>query len=228
MMIMSNTPLEKNPPFIATRWELNTLKENKQDLSKNPLIAKLAQDLIDSKEKAVQEGFAKGYEDGKQAGHSEGLNTALLEGQQHIQEAVNYLSEITFNLQKLYAYSREHIAQEIIDLSIDLARAVTLRSIEKQPDIIFDVVEKALEQVPILQLPAKLLLNTQDALLIESNQGRSMSDAGWRILHDLGLSRGGCRLETGSHDVDATIEKRFEKMMAALGKDPSLLSGSEQ
>ena len=79
-----------------------------------------------------------------------------------------------------------------------------------------------------MQLPAKLLLNPQDALLIEANQGRSLSDAGWRIVHDHDISRGGCRLETGSHDVDATIEKRFEKMMAALGKDPATLSGSEQ
>lgn len=225
-MIMSNTPLDKNLPLIATRWELNTLKENKQDLSKNPLIAKLAQELINSKEKAVEEGFAKGYEDGKHAGYAEGLNTAMLENQQQTQEAVNYLSEITFNLQKLYAYSREHIAQEIIDLSIDLARAITMRSIEKQPDIIFDVVEKALEQVPILQLPAKILLNPQDALLIEANQGRSLSDAGWRIVQDHEITRGGCRLETGSNDVDATVEKRFEKIMATLGKDPSLQSES--
>jgi flagellar assembly protein FliH len=222
MMIMSNMPLDKNIPLIATRWELNTLKENKQDLSKNPLIAKLAQELINSKEKAVEEGFAKGFEDGKHAGYSEGLNTAMLEGQQQIQETVNYLSEITFNLQKLYSYSREHITQEIIDLAIDLARAVTMRSIEKQPDIIFDVVEKALEQVPILQLPAKILLNPKDALLIEANQGRSLSEAGWRIVHDHEITRGGCRLETGSNDVDATVEKRFEKMMATLGKDPSL------
>jgi len=220
MMIMSDSYLDKKSSLTPTRWELNTLKESKQDLSKNPIIAKLAQELIDSKEKAIAEGFAKGFDEGKKAGYEEGLNTGLLNGQSSIQETVNFLSEITFNLQKLYAFSREHIGQEMIDLSIDLARAITYRAIEKQPDIIFDVVEKALEQVPILQLPAKLLLNPLDAELIEANQGRSLSDAGWRIVHDASISRGGCRLETGSHDVDASVEKRFAKMMATLGRDP--------
>ena len=216
---MSDSPLNKNLGAQPSRWELNTLRENKQDLSKNPIIAKLAQELMDGKQSAIEEGFAKGFEDGKLAGHQEGFQAGLAQGQQQIQESVQFLSEITFNLQKLFAYSKEHISQEIIDLSIDLAKAITYRSIEKQPDIIFDVVEKALEQVPILQLPAKILLNPKDAALIEANQGRSLSEAGWRIVSDPEISRGGCKLETGSNDVDATVEKRVEKMMAVLGKN---------
>jgi flagellar assembly protein FliH len=218
---MSDAFINKSQGVVASRWEPNTLRENKQDLSKNPIIAKLAQELMDSKQSAIEEGFAKGFEDGKLAGHQEGFKAGIAAGQEQIQEAVQSLSEITFDLQKLFAYSREHIAQEVIDLSIDLAKAITYRSIEKQPDIIFDVVEKALEQIPILQLPAKILLNPQDAELIEANQGRSLSEAGWRIISDAGISRGGCRLETGSNDVDATVETRFLKMMAALGKSPS-------
>ncbi len=220
MTIMSDALFGKASTLNASRWELNTLKENKQDLSKNPIIAKLAQELIDSKEKAKQEGYAQGFEEGQTAGHEDGFKAGLEEGQKHVHEIVNYLTDIEYNLQKLYSYSREYITQEILDLSIDLARAVTMRSIEKQPDCIFDVVEKALEQIPILQLPAKLLLNPLDAELIEASQGRSLNDAGWKIVHDPQISRGGCRLETGSNDVDATVETRFEKMMAALGKKP--------
>jgi flagellar assembly protein FliH len=215
MMIMSDPLSNKNQSLGATRWELATLKENKQDLSRNPLIAKLAQELVDSKEKAKEEGFLSGFEEGKKAGHQEGL----IQGQQQIQVTIEHLSEIAFNLQKLYAFSRDHIAQEVLELSIALAKSITLRSIEKQPDIIFDVVEKALEQIPILQLPAKLLLNPLDAELIEANQGRSLKDSGWKIVHDASISRGGCRLETGSNDVDATVEKRIEKLMATLGVD---------
>jgi flagellar assembly protein FliH len=222
MMIMSDPLSNKNQSLGATRWELATLKENKQDLSKNPLIAKLAQELVDSKEKAKEEGFLSGFEEGKRVGHQDGL----VQGQQQIQVTIEHLSEIAFNLQKLYAFSRDHIAQEVLELSIALAKSITLRSIEKQPDIIFDVVDKALEQIPILQLPAKLLLNPLDAELIEANQGRSLKDSGWKIVHDASISRGGCRLETGSNDVDATVEKRIEKLMATLGVEPNPLEGS--
>jgi len=222
MMIMSDPLSNKNQPLGSTRWELTTLKENKQDLSRNPLIAKLAQELVDSKEKAKEEGFLSGFEEGKRAGHQDGL----VQGQQQIQVTIEHLSEIAFNLQKLYAFSRDHIAQEVLELSIALAKSITLRSIEKQPDIIFDVVEKALEQIPILQLPAKLLLNPLDAELIEANQGRSLKDSGWKIVHDPSISRGGCRLETGSNDVDATVEKRIEKLMATLGVEPNPEEGS--
>ena len=47
---MSDSPVNKNSAFQPARWELNTLRENKQDLSKNPIIAKLAQELIDGKQ----------------------------------------------------------------------------------------------------------------------------------------------------------------------------------
>jgi len=217
---MSDALFGKTSAHNAGRWELNTLKENKQDLSKNPIIAKLAQELIDSKEKAKQEGYAQGFTEGQTAGHDAGFKVGLEDGQKHIHDIVNYLTDIEFNLQKLYSYSREYLAQEVLDIGLDLARAVMMRSIEKQPDCIFDVVEKALEQIPILQLPAKLLLNPQDAELIEASQGKNLNDAGWKIVHDPEISRGGCRLETGSNDVDATVETRFEKMMAALGKEP--------
>lgn len=214
---MSDVPKSQAPG--VTRWELNTLKENRQDLSKNPIIAKLAQELIDSKEKAIAEGFAIGFEDGKKMGLSEGLAISRVEGQQRTTEVVNILSEIIFDLQKLFAYSKEHIAQEVVDLSIDLAKVIICRSIEKQPAIIVDVVAKALEQIPILQLPARILLHPQDAEIIEAHQGETLHHAGWRIVQDDTLRRGGCRLETGSHEVDATVEKRIDKMMAALGKE---------
>ena len=104
---MSDSPLNKNLGAQPSRWELNTLRENKQDLSKNPIIAKLAQELMDGKQSAIEEGFAKGFEDGKLAGHQEGFQAGLAQGQQQIQESVQFLSEITFNLQKLFAYSKE-------------------------------------------------------------------------------------------------------------------------
>jgi flagellar assembly protein FliH len=219
---MSDSGSIKNPTTGIGRWELNTFKENKQDLSKNPLIAKLAQELIDSKDKAKQEGFAQGFEEGKQAGHQVGYQDGLLEGQQLIQENIAHLYQIEENLKKLYAYSREYLTQEIIDLSIDLAKAVVMRSIEKQPDCIFNVVEKALEQIPILERPAKILLHPLDAQLIEANPMRAITDDDWRIVHDPSISRGGCKLETGSNDIDASVETRIAKMMAALGKVESV------
>ena len=75
-------------------------------------------------------------------------------------------------------------------------------------------------------MPAKLLLNPLDAQLIEANQGSALQDSGWKIVHDASISRGGCRLETGSNDVDATVEKRIEKLMATLGIESHPEEGS--
>jgi flagellar assembly protein FliH len=215
MTIMSNSG--KTPESLG-RWKLNTFQENKQDLSKNPLIAKLAQELVDSKDKAKKEGFDQGFEEGKKQGHEAGYQTGLAEGQHLIQENIQYLYQIEENLKKLYAYSREYLTQEIIDLAIDLARAVIMRSIAQQPDCIVDIVEKSLEQIPILQLPAKIFLHPLDAQLIEANPQRNIQEEGWRIVADPTISRGGCRLETGNNDIDATLEGRISRMMAALGK----------
>ena len=43
----------------------------------------------------------------------------------------------------------------------------------------------------------------------------------WKIVEDAQIERGGCRLETPTTEVDATLETRWRRVVASLGRDDS-------
>lgn len=214
MMIMSNTG---SPPL--RKWELNSLREVKSEATSNASIAKLAQELIESKEKAKLEGHALGYQEGYANGIQEGMQKGLQESEPLIQEKVNILSNLEVHLSNLLAFARENIAQEILDLALDLTKVLVYKSLQQDPSSILEVVNSCLAQIPILELPAKLLLHPEDAKIIHERQGTELTKQGWKIVEDSSITRGGCRFETGNSLMDATIESRIEKLFHALGKE---------
>jgi flagellar assembly protein FliH len=53
--------------------------------------------------------------------------------------------------------------------------------------------------------------------LAESDQ--TVATLPWRIVEDAQLERGGCVLDTATTEVDATLETRWRRVIAALGRD---------
>ena len=41
----------------------------------------------------------------------------------------------------------------------------------------------------------------------------------WKVVEDPQIERGGCRLETPSTEIDATLETRWRRVIASLGRD---------
>lgn len=212
MMIMSDTSSLK-------RWELSSLRETRNDLTSPSSIAKLAQELIESKEKAKLEGHALGYQEGYENGYQAGLESGLKASEPIIQEKVNGFSNLEVQLINLLNFGRENLAQEVLDLAIDLAKAMVYKSISQDPQCILEVIHQCLLQIPILEQPAKLILHPEDAKLVHQYQGPDLIKQGWKIVENPDLSRGGCRFETGSSLIDASIESRFEKLLHGLGKE---------
>ncbi|WP_369751602.1 FliH/SctL family protein [Pandoraea sp. B-6] len=49
--------------------------------------------------------------------------------------------------------------------------------------------------------------------------GAELRAAGWTVRADSTIERGGCKAEAASGEVDATVATRWQRVMAALGKD---------
>jgi len=69
-----------------------------------------------------------------------------------------------------------------------------------------------------LQLPALLYLQPDDAALVREHLGEELSQNGWRLVEDPELQRGGCRMETGTNQVDATMQTRWRRIAESLSK----------
>jgi flagellar assembly protein FliH len=113
------------------------------------------------------------------------------------------------------------MAKELVDLTLHAGRALVSKSLEAQPEMINDVIYKALQEIPVLQLPAKIMLHPKDALLVEEFQGPALKQAGWVIQPNDQVARGDCLIETGSNRIDASIESKWQKLAIAMGKKPT-------
>ncbi|MGH8429807.1 MAG: FliH/SctL family protein, partial [Solimonas sp.] len=50
------------------------------------------------------------------------------------------------------------------------------------------------------------------------------SQSGWCVVEDAQMERGGCRVETATNQIDASVATRWQRIAAALGKESDWLA----
>lgn len=165
---------------------------------------------------AIQE---QAREEGFQAGHAEGY--AL--GQQRAEQEAQRLHGLVGALAAEINQADALISQQVLDLAIDLARAMLKTALAAKPELVLPIVREAVRYLPALQQPALLYLHPDDAALVTEKMGTELEKTGWQLAHDPDLERGGCRVETASNQIDATLPTRWQRLTAALGKESDWL-----
>ena len=93
-----------------------------------------------------------------------------------------------------------------------------------KPELILPVVREAVATLhPTSGHPA-LFARPDDAALIRTHLGDQLAHNNWRIIEDASLSAGGCRVELGSSEVDATRETRWRRVIESIGINQEWLS----
>jgi flagellar assembly protein FliH len=202
------------------RWELVSLNEDRFK-HPDPSIAKLAQEIIDGRQAEFAEGRKEGQAEGFAQGREEGFAQGLEEAKVEINEKIALLVAMQAKLSQQIQFVREEMAKELVDLTLNAGRALVSNALEAKPDLINDVIQQALQGIPVFQLPAKIMLHPKDALLVEEFQGPALKQAGWVIQPNDQVARGDCLIETGSNRIDASIESKWQKLAIAMGKKPA-------
>ena len=165
--------------------------------------------------RARLEGYATGLAEGRTAGFEEGRSQAMAQAAQIRQAAQSFQRELQ--------QANELVAQEILDLALDFARAMLKSALEIRPEIVLPVVSEAIRYLPSVEQPAILFLHPGDAAIIRQYLGDELDKAGWRLSEDPKMKRGGCRVETASNQIDATLATRWQRLSASLNSDSSWL-----
>lgn len=167
-------------------------------------------------EQARQEGY--------EAGHAEGLEKGMQEGRAMALEETGRLHRLADAFAAELGTADEAISQQILDLSLDLARAMLKSALAIQPELVIPIVREAVRYLPVLQQPALLYLHPGDIDLIQARMGDELTKTGWQLTGDPQLEAGSCRVETASNQIDATLGTRWQRLTAALSKDSSWLN----
>lgn len=220
-----SSALPKEQQSAYQRWEMASFGDERPSALKvkleaearnrGPSVADLADQLNTARETARQQGYADGLAAGRAAGLEEGRAQAAQE--------LFHLQQIAGSFGTEVAQAHELIAIDMLDLSLDLAKAMLKTALTVRPELVIPIVGAAIRYLPTLQQPALLFLHPADAVLIKQHMGEELEKAGWRVAEENHMERGGCRVETASNQVDASTETRWQRIAAALGKESEWL-----
>ncbi|MCB1894086.1 MAG: flagellar assembly protein FliH [Rhodocyclaceae bacterium] len=160
-----------------------------------------AEEIEEIYESARKSGFDAGYEEGTARGRVEAMQLHGLA--ESMDQAMQTLDT--------------EIAQELLDVAIEIARHLIRRELRNFPETVLDTVREALQQFP--QNNALVHLHPEDAGLIREYLGEQVAHLGHRIIEDDAIGRGGCRLEASGSELDATLETRWKRILSNLGRD---------
>ncbi|MBU1364311.1 MAG: flagellar assembly protein FliH [Gammaproteobacteria bacterium] len=172
-----------------------------------------AEELERIREEARADGHSLGYSEGLEAGRQAMAATAA--------ETTAYFAELVGNLQTSLAHLDQHVADQVLNLALEVAAQVLRGAISTRPELLLPVIREAISALPLHHAHVVIRMNPADAPVIREQIGDQLSQTGAQIIDDPEVSPGGCILVAGASEVDATIETRWRRVLESIGVAPS-------
>lgn len=209
---MSDTPKELQTAY--QRWEMNSFGDERPSaVAKRPPEPELPSE--ETLAAIREEARLIGYDEGHAAGYADGMAI----GRADAAKELEHLQTIAVTFGNALTAADETIANDVLDLALQLAKGMLRAALEIKPELMIPLVREAIGYLPVLQQPAILLLNPQDAAIVREGIGEELDKGGWRVSEDPQIERGGCRIETASNQIDAQASSRWARLAGALGKN---------
>lgn len=204
-LTMASKPIIPKEQLSAyQRWELASLEEKPAPAPEVPSVKlPTAEEVERIHQQAYQEGFAAGLREGRAQGEAFSQR----------------MRELLAALDRALEQFEGAMAEQILDLALEIARQLTRRALTAEPERVLDVVREAIESLPQLSEHPVLVLNPEDANLVRQMLAYEYQESVWRVVEDPHMTRGGCRIETAESELDATLETRWKRIVQALGSD---------
>ena len=160
-----------------------------------------------ARQEARQTGYAAGFAEGLAAGQAQAEAMGRAEALR--------LAQTVENLERCIAELNQRVADDLLALSIEVARQVVRQAVDVKPELLLGVVREALQQLPLLH--AAIHLHPDDASLVRLRAGDQLAHAGHRIHDDPKLQRGDVIIEAGGSHLDASLAARWRRIVEGLG-----------
>lgn len=169
------------------------------------------------------EGLAAGKEEGFLAGKQEGYDAGFSAGQRDAQAQA--LSEglefdtVAASCANAIKSIESQTGQALIALAISIAQQVVRSALDADPEKILDIVRDIVHIDGDNKGLLRLHVHPSDLALIQARMSDDPEISHWRLVPDESIERGGCLAQTGLGDIDATLQTRWQRVVASLGSD---------
>ncbi|HEY8085401.1 MAG TPA: flagellar assembly protein FliH [Methylophilaceae bacterium] len=171
--------------------------------------------LVEGLEAGHAEGFAAGHAEGLEAGHKKGYDQAVLDAQP--------LAALFSGFATAVDEVRHEVTNDAVTLALEIAQQMLREALKVKPKLVIPLIKSAMEGMQQGMQHPEIHLNPDDALLVRDLLKTELAQAGWRIVEDHRIDRGGCRIECTTAEIDATMPSRWKRIAAALGQDSTWL-----
>ena len=182
------------------RWSLPELGES--DFSNS--VQTTGGKLEELQQQAYREGFDRGHREGQDA------------GRQAMAEQAGKFEQLMGTLTRPFEELDQNVEKELLALVFAIVRQLVGSEIRAKPEWILTIVREAMAALPSASRNLNVYLHPDDAQLVHEQLPVSDSEKQWRIVEDLSVARGGCRVVTETSQVDATLDARLNNIIAAL------------
>lgn len=157
----------------------------------------------------------------KEEAYREGLEAGQRQAEASLGAERAALRELSSGLTELIGDFEQGLANDVLSVSLELAKLIVRHSLKVKPDLVLSVIREAVSSLPGVDGQTTIHLHPSDATLLRelAENDKQLGELGWRIVEDPQIERGGCRLEAATTEVDATLETRWRRIIAALGRD---------
>jgi flagellar assembly protein FliH len=170
---------------------------------------------------AKQIGFSEGY--------AQGHAQATLEGERKIQEfiatqgqdAAKQFGALIAAAQSQIAESEQVMAKGVLELACELARQVLRHELASNPNALQPVIREALGMLAVDSKAALIRLHPTDLDILAEVLRQEFSYLSLTLMADASITRGGCIIESAGAVVDATLQRRWSRVVASLGLESS-------
>lgn len=151
----------------------------------------------------------------QEAGRTAGYSAGYAEGQNKARTEATRFAGMAVQLDAALNEFDQQVSDDVLALALEVARQVLRQSLAVKPELLLETLRQALAQMP--HPHTTISINPEDASLLRSYLGDQLAHAGHRLHEDPRIQRGGCIVEAGGSQIDATVATRWKRIVESLG-----------
>lgn len=181
--------------------------------------------LEQARQQAHDAAYQQGTEEGHAQGWQEGQQQTALEWQQKLddyqaqqgQQVAQQLQSVLAAAQRDVQGIQQRLAPDVLQLACDIARQVVRQELRCNPQALLPVVREALDMLSAESKPVTVRLNPQDWERLKDTLKAEFPQPKIEWLADASVQAGDCKIESAGAQVDGSLERRWQRAVAALG-----------
>ena len=214
---MSSLATPKEQLTAYQRWELDSFDAPKVSIPPDGKVL-----LGGAQKKGARAAIlptAAQLERVHQQAHEEGYAAGHRAGSERVAAEALRLQQIAAALGEESRQFDQRVADELLELALAISKQVLGQALKLRPELIVAVVNEVIGRLPLAHQRARLVLHPDDVTLVQQRLGERLKQSGWEIIENAEISCGGCRLEAAECEIDATMERRWQRVVEAIGSE---------